>query len=373
MNLSNSRLLLSTVFLTALLSACGGSSSSTEGGLLDDPTGTDGSGTGTDTGSDTSGTTTGSDTGSDTSGTDTGSDTGSDTSGTDTGSDTGSDTSGTTTGSDTGSDTSGTTTGSDTGSDTNGTDTGSDTGSDTSGTTTGSDTGSDTSGTDTGSDTGSDTGEDTGGGDTGSDTGSDDGKPSTDDPDMLIPVVEAGSDLERLLNKLHQHVGNTMIDLNQRLSSGAELSAQQEICLGAYDPAFGEQLTAITCETELSSTTSSFLTLDEAAFYDTDDCHASLSAGNSDNCQLQSASIRLKPEWVIPEGERRPVPIYTGALVRYAIKDEMLHMDSDSDALSGYFSCTVDLATGTTDSSETGTSCGGIIAQTADRLDTLLQ
>ena len=345
MNLSNSRLLLSTVFLTALLSACGGSSSSTGGGLLDDQTGTDGSGTGTDTGSDTSGTTTGSDTGSDTGGT--------------------------TTGSDTGSDTSGTTTGSDTGSDTSGTTTGSDTGSDTSGTTTGSDTGSDTGGTTTGSDTGSDTGGETGGGDTGSDTGSGDGNSSTDDPDMLIPVVEAGSDLESLLKDLHLHVGSALIDLNQRLSSGVELTDQQEICLGAYDPAVGEQLTAIDCGTPLAIGDLP-LSLNQAAFYDTDSCHASLSADNSTNCQLQNAWLIIRPVWAVPPGESRPVPSM-GAILKYAIKDEKLHIDNDDDALNGYFSCTVDLATGASNASETSASCAGIIATTADRLHALQQ
>ena len=222
---------------------------------------------------------------------------------------------------------------------------------------TGTDTGLQDDPTDTDTDTDTDTGTDT-----------DTENPPTSGLDMLVPNVAAGSDLERLITGIKRQVSMTLLDLNQRISQGEKLTDQQETCLGAFDPAVGEQLLAINCEQALATGDVSVY-VEEAAFYDTKDCQASIFNGNTDNCQLQSTGISLPDLFRVPDGERRPVLAYAGSNLSYALTDTMLHIESSELALAGVFKCDIDLASGSSSTPLVGTSCASIITSTADHLD----
>jgi hypothetical protein len=188
---------------------------------------------------------------------------------------------------------------------------------------------------------------------------------------MLVPVVAQGSDLDRLINGVTRQVSRTLLALNQQLREGTRLTAQQETCLGAYDPATGEQLLAIACEQPLA-TGEVLLYVGEAAFYDTPACHASLFDGNTGQCRLQRATLSLPAEWTVIDGEKRPVPVYPGSEIAYAIDGNLLHIENAEPALTGLFNCDIDLASGSASAPLSGQSCASIVRSVADRLDTVL-
>lgn len=200
--------------------------------------------------------------------------------------------------------------------------------------------------------------------------------PQNEDPtapgaDILNPVAQTGSDTERLFKGIQQQVAITLIDLNTKLRQGETLSAQQENCLGAFDPAFGEQLLSINCEQPLI-TSPSIIRVESAAYYDTAECQSGLTINNSENCTLQSARLSIPTEWVTPPAGQGtlPQPI-AGMEIYYAIEGTVLRIESSAAALTGIFSCELDLTT-VTFLNSFGQSCADIIATTADRFDALL-
>jgi hypothetical protein len=134
--------------------------------------------------------------------------------------------------------------------------------------------------------------------------------------------VTAGSDLDRLIKGIKRQVSFTLLDLNQRLSEGVQLTDQQDTCLGSFDPGAGEQLLAIDCVQALA-TGDIVAYVSGAAFYATDACHASLFDKNTDNCILQNAAITLPAKWTYSQDERRPVLVYSETEITYAITDTM--------------------------------------------------
>ncbi len=187
-----------------------------------------------------------------------------------------------------------------------------------------------------------------------------------------MPSVAQGSDLDRLINGVSRQASRTIIDLSQRLSEGTELTEQQNDCLGAYDPAVGETLLSISCESALA-TSNEYLYVGEAAFYDTDSCYASLFNGSTADCQLQRASITiLRTEWITPEPpQRRPQPI-VGMEIYYAIDNTILRVENSEAMLTGAFRCDIELSDGQASSPLTGQSCDDIVKTAADRIETLL-
>ncbi len=192
----------------------------------------------------------------------------------------------------------------------------------------------------------------------------------TTNPDILIPTVEAGSDTDRLLKGIDRQISSTLIDLNTRLRQGETLSDQQETCLGAFDPAVGEQLLAINCEQPLA-TGDSIIRVDSAAYYNTDTCQTGLAANDTTNCILQSARITVPTEWVIGEESPLPQPI-AGMEIYYAIDSTNLRIENSDEALTGLFRCDLDLASAQSTASLTGQSCATIITTAADRFDALI-
>ncbi|NND89666.1 MAG: hypothetical protein HKN42_02285 [Granulosicoccus sp.] len=187
---------------------------------------------------------------------------------------------------------------------------------------------------------------------------------------MLIPLVAQGSDLERLTRGIKRQAALTLLDLNQRLTGGVTLTDQQETCVGSYDPALGEKLLAIDCLQPLATGNTPIYT-SKVAFYDSENCHISISLGNTVNCQLAYAALSLPTEWTKP-ANGPPAPVYPGSEIRYAIDDTMLHIENAPSALTGLFKCDIDLTSGTAQTPLTGQSCPAIITSVADRIDTLL-
>jgi len=201
---------------------------------------------------------------------------------------------------------------------------------------------------------------------------------SVPDLDMLIPVVSEGGDLDRLVRGVTRQVSRTLLDLNAMLTSGAELSEQQDICLGSYDPAFGEQLLAVDCARALA-TGDIALYVESASFYDTSDCNSDIFDGSTDSCVLQTARVTIPTTWIVPElpadsppGTRlRPVPI-GGMEIYYAVDNTDLRIENNEAALTGVFRCDLDLSDQQATTVIPGQSCADIIKKTADRLDELL-
>lgn len=195
--------------------------------------------------------------------------------------------------------------------------------------------------------------------------------------DMLTPDVTAGSDLDRLINGIAGQVAKTLLDLNQRVSGGVELTNQQNLCLGTFDPALGEQLLALDCEQPLATGTADVY-LQKAAFYDTTACNASLFAGSANDCVLQRARLSIHTQWVVhppaddsqSEAHQRPQPI-AGSEIYYAIDNTLLRIDNPPDPITGVFRCDVELeSTGIITGVTAGPpSCTQIIKAAADRLD----
>ncbi len=190
---------------------------------------------------------------------------------------------------------------------------------------------------------------------------------------ILNPSPASGSDSERLLNGIQRQVSSTLIDLNTKLRQGETLSQQEENCLGAFDPAFGEQLLAINCEQSLV-TSPSIIRVERASYYNTAACQAGLSANNAEDCILQSAILSIPTEWVTPDtGDGTsplPQPI-AGMEIFYAIDNTTLRIESSSAALTGIFRCDLELTT-LSAASSVGQSCSNIISTTADRFDALI-
>ncbi len=195
---------------------------------------------------------------------------------------------------------------------------------------------------------------------------------------MLIPAVTEGGDLDRLLRGLTRQVSRTVLDLNGRLAEGTELTPQQDVCLGAYDPALGEQLLGVSCEQPLA-TGDVAMYVERASFYDTSACHAAIAEGSSTPCVLQQARINIPTQWIIPElpadsppgTPQRPQPI-AGMEIYYAIDDTFLRIENTESALTGFFRCDLDLADQQATTQIPGQSCADIIRNTADRIDALI-
>ena len=197
------------------------------------------------------------------------------------------------------------------------------------------------------------------------------------DPTVLVPPVDANSALGRLLDGIHRQVEATLVDLNQRLSSGILLTDQQNQCLGSFDPGIGESLTMINCEQPLA-TDDIAIFVEQASFFNTSACREDLFNGNGNNCAVMQARITVPTTFEVTDNNdggdifvpQRPQPV-AGAEIFYAIDGTQLRVENNPSPLTGIFRCDFDLETGLPDGSSPTANCDEIISGIADRFDTL--
>lgn len=197
------------------------------------------------------------------------------------------------------------------------------------------------------------------------------------DPVVASPQLQdqdgEPDDLERLRLGLKRLVALSLIDLNQALTSGEILSSQQSDCLGSFESGRGEPLSSFDCAGAplLAPTNANTvrLSINRAAFFSTQTCHADLLIGRTDNCELHSAEVSISTEWVIPEPPQRPYPI-AGLDMNYSVAESILSIDSLEGTPSEPFSCKIDLSTA--EPPDASADCDFSVALAADRLDVLV-
>lgn len=192
---------------------------------------------------------------------------------------------------------------------------------------------------------------------------------SADSDEAQRPDFPLDSNAARIFNSLTAVVGNTVVDLNRRLSSGIELTPQQNDCLGTFDPAFGESLLAVDCVRALA-TGGVRIYVAKGAFYSTNACRSSIAEERIDNCIVRLAAVSIRNDFNEPTPPARPQPLPgTGVEIEYRIEENVLRIMSDEDALRGRFSCTIGAGSG--DVTTLDADCENRMAEVADRMELL--
>jgi|GEM_PF-2259577 len=188
---------------------------------------------------------------------------------------------------------------------------------------------------------------------------------------ILVPAIPGDLNAARVLDGLQLILARTVLDLNDRLSSGIDLTAQQEGCLGTYEPGLGDPLFGVDCSSALVTEPVNVF-VERGVFHDTDACRASLAERSADDCVIAFASVFTKTvfEQTFPERRPRPLP-GSGVVIGYAVDGPVLEIASDEQALLGVFGCRIDLATGSTLPGGIG-NCNAAFGDVAIRLDELL-
>jgi len=192
-----------------------------------------------------------------------------------------------------------------------------------------------------------------------------------DNASVLIPPVVPGSDLDRVVQGLTRQAASTLLDLNQRISQGETLTAQQEQCLGAYEEGFGQPLMAVNCDQPLAIGDVE-LWVDEAGFYDTAACREALSSRGSEGCILERLTLTIRTYWIESDnGDGPPTPAFPGAILTYGVDEPVLTLQNADSALTGVFSCSVNLETASTTSTAGAQACNQRIEAIADEIERL--
>ena len=188
---------------------------------------------------------------------------------------------------------------------------------------------------------------------------------STDDQDSTL--VQFQSSVKLL-------VSQSLLALNQSLSSGELLSPQQEDCLGSFDPALGQPLLAINCEQPLAiSNVPIYAKI--AAFNNTTECIADIQNNTASNCSVAIAELTVNTLWTTPPTEpgqpERPQP-EAGAFIQYNIEQHRLAIENLPAALTGVFRCEYDLISGVPTTNNAVANCETQLARINRLIDSHL-
>ena len=181
------------------------------------------------------------------------------------------------------------------------------------------------------------------------------------------PIIDPDSALGRLQSRIKLLSARTLLALNQSLNQGVMLSAQQEQCLGTYDPAIGQPLLAIDCDQPLA-TGEVPIFVNIASLQDTPDCQASLQNANADACSVNQAEFSINPIFTTPE-TGRPQVKQAGAAVSYNIVQDHLILQNVIPALTGTFFCKYDLINGNAIGGDPGGDCYNQVNRIFDLID----
>jgi len=215
---------------------------------------------------------------------------------------------------------------------------------------------SDGSNTDTAGDTTDGGSSDTDGGTSGAGNGGDSN-----------PSIDPESSLGQLQSRVNELAGRSLVALNQSLSQGEMLTAQQDKCLGTYDPGIGEPLLSINCERALS--------IDGVPIYaaiaslkDTPECRASLQNGNADACVADQASISANALFTRPDNGT-PRLKFAGAAISYNIVQDRLIVENLEKPRRGIFRCEYNLTNGNEVTGNPGVNCDNQLNTIRDLID----
>lgn len=221
--------------------------------------------------------------------------------------------------------------------------------------------GTDTSGA---SDSGDDGGTDGSGGSGGSDGGGD--GTSETNPD---PIIDPASALGQMQSRIDTLTRRALLAFNQLLSQGEMLTAQEEQCLGSFDPAFGEPLLSIDCE-QPWATGDVEIFAGLASLVDTPECRASLQDAKAEECVVDQAEFIVRPMFIVPEvGTPQPT---IGAMLSYNTVQDRLKVENLTPALTGTFLCEYDLTNGQLVDGSQGGNCDSQLNNIADLIDDYL-
>lgn len=165
--------------------------------------------------------------------------------------------------------------------------------------------------------------------------------------------------------------GNSLQALNQALNQGELLTAQQNNCIGAFDPALGEPLLAINCEQALSVSNVPIFAM-VAELNNTPECATDLQNNAAENCSAVRAELTVNTLWITPQtlpGQpARPQP-KAGASIQYDIEQDRLVVTNLSTALAGTFRCEYSISTGSPVDSSLTSNCDEQFARINDLID----
>lgn len=186
-----------------------------------------------------------------------------------------------------------------------------------------------------------------------------------------VPSFPGRPELGRLYAAVTRVVGATLLDLNAGLREGRDLTDQQQRCLGAFDPAFGEPLLAVDCERALA-TEPYALYVGLGAFAPTEACRASLASETTDDCVLVAADVLARTDFVPqpPPALPRPDP-GSGVVMRFSIDDGVFEVRRDPDAPLPGFRCGYDIVSAAALTTNLG-DCDATLRDVAAHVDSLI-
>lgn len=154
--------------------------------------------------------------------------------------------------------------------------------------------------------------------------------------------------IETLQDQIRKAAGIPIIDLNDKLSTGAELTEDERICLGDHDRSTGKLLTRIDCKDRHYAVYGSPLHIQKAQWQDTDDCQQALSDASTSGCRLNTTVIEHADEWQTLDdlsSKIANITLLPGFLLNYDAMDanQLLIIPPEDSAAA--FSCTIDLST----------------------------
>jgi len=96
-------------------------------------------------------------------------------------------------------------------------------------------------------------------------------------------------------------LGITLVNLNQKLSSGVPLSDREQECLGSFEPGLGQSLLEIQCIDAPYRISEFPIVIDRARFIDSDSCRENIANGTFSSCRLQEANLAIQTVFEVPQ------------------------------------------------------------------------
>lgn len=192
--------------------------------------------------------------------------------------------------------------------------------------------------------------------------------------DLGVPTIEGDSndEVRTFAALLEEMVVFGLIDLNEKLQSGEQFSDAESDCLGSFEPAVGDALLSIECNTGsvplVNGVFSLFLL--EAGVAQTAACNDGLLALDGSACRLTKADILIPVEWTSPDNGL-PTP-YPNGMVEFNLSPDSLDINSLPNSVTANFDCSFNFATGNATSGTSNENCASALDGLARRVQVWL-